>query len=385
MRLRASGRGRELSDYCLSAVAARKGSFFRTVPDRKNILSTLGYAFHFDAALYARFLRSHAEERGVSRIEGRVVSVERWPETGFIQGVTLASGERVEADLFIDCTGFRALLIEETLEAGFEDWSHWLPCNRAIAVPSATQSEPTPYTTATARKAGWQWRIPLQSRIGNGYVYCSEFINEDEAVATLLSNLDGEALAEPRALRFVAGRRRKAWVKNCIALGLAGGFLEPLESTSIHMIQSALIRLLALFPDRQYSPVQISEYNRQTEIEYARIRDFIILHYHVTKRDDAPLWDHVRQMKIPESLASRLELFRAGGRFFREGNELFDLPNWLAVLVGQGMLPDRWDPMADTVALNVVSERMERLAMMIDSAASAMPSHQAFIDRYCRA
>jgi tryptophan halogenase len=384
-------RQRELGDpgsiqlYSLPAVAARAGKFFRPVEDPRNILSMLSYAFHFDASLYAAFLRTYSEARGVVRQEGKVVEVLQRPLDGFIQGVRLQSGAIIEADLFIDCSGFRGLLIEQTLEAGFDDWSHWLPCDRAVAAPSARSGEPEPFTRSTAREAGWQWRIGLQHRIGNGYVHCSQFISEDEATAVLLANLDGELLAEPRTLRFTAGRRRRTWIKNCVALGLAGGFLEPLESTSIHMIQSGVLRLLALFPDLSFDASQIDEYNRQTAAEYDRARDFIILHYHATTRDDAPLWDHVRAMDIPETLSRKLALFRSQGRFFREDGELFSEHSWNAVMLGQGIQPRGYDPVARAHDDAKIQARMERYRGMVAHAASEMPMHQAFIDRFCKA
>lgn len=380
-----AGLNHPLDAYSLTAEAAQRGKFVRPSRDSRDILSTMAYAFHFDASLYARFLRSLAEARGVVRREGRIVSVNQNAMNGQIESLTLASGDQIDADFFIDCSGFRGLVIEQTLHAGFEDWSNWLPCDRAVAVPSANAGPPPPFTRAWAKSAGWEWRIPLQHRTGNGYVYCSQFVSEDEAIAQLFRDIEGEALAEPRLLRFTAGRRRKTWVKNCVALGLAGGFLEPLESTSIHMVQSGIIRLLALFPDLSFDAAQIDEYNRQSEIEMLRIRDFIILHYHATRRDDGPLWNHVRTMRIPETLQRKLALFRAGGRFFREDQELFDLPNWLAVMMGQGITPERWDPIADTVDPEVVRTRMARIRGMVTEAVERMPTHQAFIDAHCKA
>lgn len=385
LRSRKLGDPGSIEQYSLPAVAARAGKFFRPVEDPRNILSMLAYAFHFDASLYAAFLRTYAEDRGVVRQEGRIVEVLQRPLDGFIQGVRLESGEVVEADLFIDCSGFRGLLIEQTLEAGFDDWSHWLPCDRAVAAPSARSSEPEPFTRSTAREAGWQWRIGLQHRVGNGYVHCSQFISEDEATSVLLTNLDGELLGEPRTLRFTAGRRRRSWIKNCVALGLAGGFLEPLESTSIHMVQTGIFRLLALFPDLSFDPCQIDEYNRQTGTEYDRVRDFIILHYHATTRNDAPLWDYVRTMDIPETLSRKLALFRGQGRFFREEEELFSEASWVAVMLGQGVEPRGYDPVADVHEADKVQMRMERYRDMVAHAASEMPSHQTFIDRFCKA
>ncbi|HYC68779.1 tryptophan halogenase family protein [Brevundimonas sp.] len=374
-----------LDEYCLPAEAARAGKFFRPVKDTRNILSMLAYAFHFDASRYAAFLRAWSEERGVVRQEGKIVEVLQRPLDGFIQGVRLESGEVIEADLFVDCTGFRGLLIEQTLQAGFEDWTHWLPCDRAVAVASENVGAPEPYTRSTAQRAGWRWRIPLQHRTGNGYVHCSQFISEDEATADLLAGLDGEAVAEPRMLRFKTGRRRKSWIKNCVALGLASGFLEPLESTSIHMIQSGIFRLLAMFPDRTFDPVLTDEYNRRTATEYTRLRDFVILHYHATTRSDSPLWDHVRTMEVPETLQRKLDLFRSSGRFFREDEELFSETSWVAVMMGQGIMPQSFDPVAAAHDPEAMRQRMERFRAAVSHAAAEMPTHQAFIDSHCKA
>lgn len=386
LRQRSLGRDPgSLDEYCLPAAAARAGKFFRPVKDTRNILSMLAHAFHFDASRYAAFLRAYAEERGVVRQEGRIVEVLQRPLDGFIQGVRLESGEVIEADLFVDCTGFRGLLIEQTLQAGFEDWTHWLPCDRAVAVASENVGEPEPYTRSTAQRAGWRWRIPLQHRTGNGYVHCSEFISEDEATADLLAGLDGAAVAEPRMLRFKTGRRRKSWIKNCVALGLASGFLEPLESTSIHMIQSGIFRLLAMFPDRTFDPALTEEYNRRTATEYARLRDFVILHYHATTRSDSPLWDHVRTMQVPDTLQHKLDLFRSSGRFFREDEELFSETSWVAVMMGQGVMPGAFDPVAAAHDPEAIRERMERFRDAVAHAAAEMPTHQAFIDSHCKA
>ena len=297
------------------------------------------HAYHFDAGLYAAYLRKYAEARGVTRIDGKVVDVPLRAADGFIDSLQLEDGRRMTADLYIDCSGFRGLLIEQALHSGYEDWTHWLPCDRAVAMPCASAGGMTPYTRSTARAAGWQWRIPLQHRIGNGYVYCSRFISDDEAAATLSANLDGTALAEPRLLRFTTGRRRKIWNRNCVAIGLAAGFLEPLESTSIHLIQKSITYLMTLFPDRGFSPVLSDEFNRLALGEYEHIRDFVVLHYHANARDDAELWRYCRNMSIPESLARRLEFFRNSGRVLRYAADVFAAPNWLAVLLGQEVWP----------------------------------------------
>jgi tryptophan 7-halogenase len=384
LRLRAAGREDSLLDYSLSGTAARLGKFIRPVEDPRLILSSLSYALHFDAALYAEYLRGYALERGVLRLERKVVNVELRGEDGFIRALQLDDGRRIEADLYIDCSGFRGLLIEGALKTGYEDWTHWLPCDRAVAVPCESAGALTPYTRSTARSAGWQWRIPLQHRIGNGYVYCSRFISDDEAAATLLAHLDGAARAEPRFLRFTTGRRKKFWNKNCIALGLAGGFLEPLESTSIHLIQSGITQLAAIFPDRSFDPHDIEEYNRLQIGEYDKVRDFVMLHYKATSREDA-LWRYCANMAVPESLSYRIDLFRSSGRVAFEDRELFVEPNWLSVFIGQDIWPRRYDPLADLLPVDSAVNQMHRLAALIRQTAEAMPAHADFIAQHCAA
>lgn len=385
LRAAAEGFAGPLADYNLSTVAALGDRMCLPSPDPRTVLSSLKYAYQFDAGLYARFLREIAEARGVVRHEGRIAGVERDPRTGHVQSVVTRDGRRLEAELFIDCSGFRGLLIEDAMEAGYEDWSHWLPCDRALAAPTRNTGALSPYTRATARDAGWQWRIPLQHRTGNGLVYCSAFMTEDEARATLLSGLEGELLAEPRALQFVTGRRRRAWVGNVVALGLASGFLEPLESTSIHLIQAGISRLLALFPDRNFDPLLANEYNRMMQQQFEQVRDFIILHYKATERTDTAFWRHVQAMEIPDSLKQRIELFRATGRIFRLDDELFAADSWLAVLVGQNVAARSWDPMADTLDLADVRTRLAGIRDVIARTAAAMPGHEAFLAKYCAA
>ena len=381
----AAGAKSPLGDYSLCTVAAEMDRFALPGDDPRTVLSSLKYAYHFDAGLYAAFLREHAEARGVTRREGKVVDVTLRGGDGFIQSVTLGDGTVIEADLFVDCSGFRGLLIEQALGAGYEEWTHWLPCDRALAVPCAGTDAITPYTRSTARSAGWQWRIPLQHRIGNGYVYSSAHISDDEARATLLANLDGEPLAEPRPLRFVTGRRKRQWVKNCVSLGLASGFLEPLESTSIHLIQSGISKLLSLLPDRSFDPVLSDEYNRLSQVQFEQIRDFIILHYKATARDDSSFWNHVRTMEVPDTLARKIELFRSGGRFFRYDDELFSEASWVAVMLGQGIHPVGHDPLVDTIDPRAVAEKLAALRGIIRRTAQAMPTHDAFLARYCPA
>ena len=385
LRLRAAGSEESLADYSLSATAARLGKFIRPVEDPQLILSSLSYALQFDASLYGQYLREYAQARGVVRMERKIVNVELRSEDGFIRALQLDDGQQVEADLFIDCSGFRGLLIEQALKTGYEDWTHWLPCDRAVAVPCESAGALTPFTRSTAREAGWQWRIPLQHRIGNGYVYCSRFISDDEAAAMLLANLDGKAAAEPRFIRFTTGRRKKFWNKNCIALGLASGFVEPLESTSIHMIQSGVTQLAAIFPDRSFDPCDAEQYNQLQIDEYDKVRDFIILHYKATTRDDSALWQYCANMPAPESLNYRMNLFRSTGRIAFDDRELFTEPNWLSVFIGQGIWPRRYDPLADINPLDATRSQMQRLKVLIRQTAEAMPAHSAFIAEYCRA
>ena len=375
-----------LGDYSIGVVAGLMGKFTHPRPDQPNSpLSKIAYAFQFDASLYARYLRGMAESRGVVRTEGRIVEVVQNPESGFIEAVILQSGRRVDGQLFIDCSGFRGLLIEQTLKAGFEDWSQWLPCDRALAVPCELGGDHQPLTRSTARPAGWQWRIPLQHRIGNGYVYSSEYISDDEATATLLANLDGAARATPRILKFVGGMRRKFWIKNCVALGLASGFLEPLESTSIHLVQSGLAHLMTLFPDRNCAPAEIERYNRMLTWEYERIRDFLVLHYKATERNDSPFWNYCRTMEVPEFLQHKLDVFRERGRVFRESEELFTDTSWFAVMVGQNLRPASYDPLVDVMDEGEFRRRMAHIRATIATSVETMPSHRQFIDRYCRA
>jgi len=375
----------DLGAFSLQAVACQQGKFMRPNNAVNSPLSNIAYAFHFDARLYALYLRDYAEQRGVVRTEGKIVEVRQRGEDGFIEAVVLENGERVEGDLFVDCSGFRGLLIEQTLEAGYEDWTHWLPCNRAVAVPCESGGEFTPYTRSTARKAGWQWRIPLQHRIGNGYVYSSEHISDDEATSTLLANLDGAPRASPRILRFVTGRRKKSWVKNCVALGLASGFLEPLESTSIHLVQSGLAHLMSFFPDRRCSSVEIDEFNRKMTWEYERIRDFLVLHYKATERDDSPFWNYCRTMSVPDFLQQKLDLFQERGRVFRDSNELFNDTSWFAVMIGQNLRPLGYDPLVDILSDGEFRKRMAHIKETIGKCATAMPSHREFIARHCAA
>jgi tryptophan 7-halogenase len=380
------GKAQDLGQYSMTRVAAYQNKFMRPPADLPNSpLADIAYAFHFDAGLYAKYLRKYAEKLGVKRIEGKIKDVGVDAHTGFVETLNLEDGQQIAGQLFIDCSGFRGLLIEETLKTGYEDWTQWLPCDRAMAVPCASAKELLPYTRSTARQAGWQWRIPLQHRIGNGHVFCSQYISEDEATATLLQNLDGEALAEPRPLKFKTGMRNKTWNKNVVAMGLASGFMEPLESTSIHLIQTAIQRLINFFPAQSFSMTDIDEYNRQTRFEYERIRDFIVLHYRANQRQDSAFWKHCQTMEIPETLQQKLDLFKTHGRIIREGNELFSEVGWLQVMHGQGLRSEGYHPLADLIDERETHEYLESVREVIVQCAGVMPGHAEFIARMCAA
>ncbi|RDE05664.1 tryptophan halogenase family protein [Sphingomonas aracearum] len=386
LKMQAEGRADVFDRYSINTWAALANRFMRPRADMPDSpVGQIAYAYHFDAGLYAALLADYAEAWGVQRREGRIVDIAQDAETGYLRSVTLADGQVLEADLFIDCSGFRGLLIEQTLGAGYEEWSHWLPCDRAIAVPSERSADFTPYTRSTARPAGWQWRIPLQHRTGNGHVYASRYMDEAEAEAILFEHLDAPAAGEPRRLRFVPGKRRAAWVKNCVAIGLAGGFLEPLESTGLHLIQSAILRLVRLMPDAGFDPANIAEFNRQTDFEFERIRDFIILHYKATERGDTPFWRHVRDMEVPETLARKMALFAANGRIFREDDELFAEESWIQVLIGQGVIPRAPDPLVDVTPPAEIERYLANIAGVIEKCVALMPSHEAFVARHCAA
>jgi len=376
-----------LQDYSYSVVAARNNAFEFPNEDRKSIRSTYTYAYHFDAGLYAAYLRSLATQRGVRRIEGQVCDVSRNPTTGDIEELTLKSGERIAGDLFIDCSGFRSLLLGGIMGVAWEDWTQWLPCDRALAVPCKRVGALTPYTRATARRAGWMWRIPLQHRTGNGYIFSSRFINDGEARDTLLAGLEGAAQGEPRLLRFSPGRRERAWSGNCVAIGLASGFLEPLESTSIHLVQAAVTDLVSLMPSpgsTGIDPRLVDEFNRLNDMRYERIRDFLVLHYTANRRVGEPLWDYVRSMPLPDSLVHQMQLFRARATLPNHRYGVFARDSWLSVLVGQGIVPTGYDRLADAYALPTVVARMTELRSRIQTNVDAMSSHGAFIADYCQ-
>ncbi len=377
-------RASPLEEYSLQAMAARQGKFMRPVNVPKSPVETITYALHLDASLLAAYLRSYAEARGATRTEGKLRSVDLRPEDGFIASLVLESGERLEADLFIDCTGFRGVLIEGALKSGYEDWTRWLPCDRAVAVACERTGPFSSHTLATARHVGWQWRIPLQHRVGNGYVYCSEFMQDDEARHTLMSSLEGRALRDPLPLRFTTGRRRLCWNKNCVAIGLSAGFLEPLESTGIYLIQRGIALLWQFFPDRRFRQADIDRYNRQLAFEYERIRDFLIVHYNKTERD-GEFWRYCRNMQLPDSLKERLDLFRSYGRIVRDENELFNVQSWLFLLVGQDVRPEGYDPKADTLTFEQTQRALDNIRWVVAKCAADMPLHEAFIAQHCAA
>lgn len=378
--LQAKGQVGPLGDYSICWRAAEAGKVGARDPDFRSPLGGLFTAYHFDATLYARYLRRICEGRGVERVEGKVVEVVQRPDDGFVESITLEGGRSLSADLFIDCTGFRGLLIEGALKAGYEDWSHWLPVDRAMAVPCAKTGPVTPYTLSTAREAGWQWRIALQHRTGNGYVYCSEHLTDDAARETLLANLDGEPLAEPRALRFVTGRRKTLWDRNVVSLGLSSGFIEPLESTSIHLVQAGITRLLQHFPDSDFSAVNIAAYNRRLGREIELIRDFVILHYHATQRDDTRFWRQVAAMPIPDSLAERVEAFRDRAMLYQVGaDEYFSQSSWLAVMYGQGIQPRSFNPLYAYQDEDRAAAGLRNISEVLARTVEGLPDHEAFL------
>lgn len=368
----------DFGDYCLEGIAA-KANKFAQLPN-----NGLNYAYHIDATLYAKFLRKIAEQHGITRIEGMIDNVKLNEKSGHIESLALKSGQIIEGDLFLDCTGQKGLLIEETLHTGFIDWSHWLPNNSAIAIQTEMTEAPLPYTRSIAHKAGWQWRIPLQHRTGNGVVYCSNYMSDDEAETHLLSNIKGEPITQPRRIKFKTGTRRQHWNKNCVAIGLSSGFLEPLESTSIHLIQQAVIRLMRIFPVNGIKQCDVDEFNEQTDTDVASIRDFIILHYTVTDRNDSPYWRHCSNMPIPDSLAHRLELFEETGRVFRKNNELFD-DSWMQVMIGQGLIPKTYHPIVNNMSDAELGRFLATIKDTEEQKVAGLPSHEQFIQHFCAA
>ncbi|MEN7343147.1 MAG: tryptophan halogenase family protein [Pseudomonadota bacterium] len=375
-----TGKIPSLGEFCLQEIAAYEGRFMR--PDKSQMnspLAFIAYAFQFDASLYAKFLRRYAEARGVRRIEGKIQSVNQNPTSGFISSLQLDGGRTVDGELFIDCTGFRGVLIEQTLKAGYDDWSRWLPCNRAVAVPCERSGDPAPFTRSTAHDAGWQWRIPLQHRTGNGHVYCDGFTDDETAIATLLDNLEGKPVGDPRPLRFTTGMRKSVWKNNVVSLGLAAGFMEPLESTSIHLIQTGIARLMTLFPTANFDAADIDEYNRATRVEYEYVRDFLVLHYKQTERDDTAFWRHCQELPASDHLKRKLALYSANGRIVRERDELFTETSWLAVMHGQGVTPRGHHPVVTGLGNDEISARLNEMHTVIRNAANVMPTHADFV------
>ena len=371
------GRDEPYDDYCLELSAAYANKFAHLPEDRMN------YAYQLDSSLYAKFLRAMAVGDRAVRVEGKIAEVEVDGTSGAIAALKLESGERIEGDLFIDCTGFRALLIGQTLKSEFEDWSHWLPCDSAIAIQTRSVQPAVPYTLAIAHDAGWRWRIPLQHRTGNGIVYCSQFLDKDAALERLLGNIEGDTLTQPNFLRFVAGARRQQWARNCIAVGLAGGFMEPLESTAIHLIQRAVLRLIRMLPLREVSERDIAEFNDQQMTDMLQIRDFLILHYKATDRRDSAFWRQCADMPIPDSLAQKLELFRETGRVFRRNEELFAENSWVQVMMGQGIVPQAYHPIATKLSDAEMTKLLTTIRDNVARTVDGLPEHHAYVARYC--
>ncbi len=383
LKMQQEGGGKDLSQYSLAAVAAYQNKFMHPQPQQNSPLAGINYAYHFDATLYAKFLSNYSIKKGVKRIVGKVVDVGLKAENGFIKEVFLEDKQCISGDLFIDCSGFKGLLIEQALKTGFDDWSHFLPCNRAVAVPCDSTQDLKPYTQSIAQDVGWRWRIPLQHRVGNGYVYASDFISDAEAKEVLLKGLESEPIADINTLRWTTGMSKKSWNKNCIAIGLSAGFVEPLESTGVHLIQSAIAKLMTLFPTKQFHQCDIDMFNQQTEKEYQRIRDFIVLHYKVTERDDSPFWDYCRNMSIPSTLQQKIEMYQETGRIFRQDDELFNETSWLAVMQGQGIQPKSYHPLVDRLPVSEIERRLRNIESVIQNSADIMPGHHEYIKKHC--
>lgn len=380
-----SGLDVHLDDFSVPVKAAREARFTPPHTDPNDLRSTFGYAYQFDAGLYAKYLRKFCEDRGVERIEGRITNVNLRDTDGFIEAVQLENGHMLEADLFVDCSGFRALLMGQAMGIEYNDWTDYLPCNRAVTAACEHVGTRLPYTRATAKSAGWQWRIPLQHRTGNGYVYCDEFISDDEATASLLADLEGPQRTEPKLLRFKTGQRKKSWVKNCVAVGLSGGFLEPLESTGIYLIQEAITNLIELFPTRACEQADVAEYNRLMDLNFERVRDFLLLHYVATTRDDSAFWRRCRDMELPDSLKYKMDLFQSSGRVVSYEVGAFKDPSWLAVYFGQNIIPRTADPASNQFNDNVLGDMLGAVRADVAKAAGQLSDHQAFIDQYCKA
>lgn len=368
----------DFGDYCYELQAAKANKFALS----NN--SPINYAYHLDATLYASYLRDFSQRLGVTRVEGKIQHVIKDKNTGNISSLTLASGQAIEGDFFVDCTGFKGLLIEQALHTGFDDWSHWLPCDRAVAVQTKSITAPIPYTRSIAHENGWQWKIPLQNRVGNGLVYCSKYCSDEEAIKTLTENIEGDLLTEPRVIKFNTGRRRKGWNKNCVALGLSSGFIEPLESTSIHLIMSGIVRLLRLFPFDGIKQSAIDEYNNKLDSELNAVRDFIVLHYKATQREDSDFWLHCKNMEIPPSLLHKMQLFKDTGRVFLDDGDIFRVDSWTQVMIGQGIMPSQYHKIAEIMNDKELDNFMSNLKVSIAKAVEKLPSHVEFLQSYCK-
>jgi tryptophan halogenase len=379
MAAKAQGFGGSLEDYCLELKAAKANKFATHIGKKP-----INFAYHMNATAYAAYLRKKSEKAGVNRIEGRIETVLNDQE-GNISTLILDNKKQILGDVFIDCTGFRGLLIGQNLDVEYEDWSHWLAANSAIAVQTQAVESPRPYTRAIAHSAGWQWRIPLQNRVGNGIVYSSQFLSDDVAQSTLMENLTGESITEPRQLRFTTGRRKKAWHKNCIAIGLSSGFLEPLESTSIHLVTTAILRLMKLFPFAGKINLLAEQFNRETRLELETIRDFIILHYKLTERNDSPFWNFYRTMPIPDSLAHRMAIFHENGYAWPDDVSLFRVDSWVQVMMGQGLMPKQHHEAGRVLPAKRLEQQLMTLKEMINQSVSQLPEHGDFIQKYCPA
>lgn len=375
LKAKALGEKSSLDDFSYEAMMAKANKFATNVERNPN------YAYHIDATAYSKLLRKFSENLGVQRIEGKVVEINVNPETAYIDSVSLESGEIITGDLFIDCSGFRGLLIEQALNTGWEDWSHWLPCDSAVAVQTESVSEPASYTRTIARSSGWQWKIPLQHRVGNGLVYSSKYMSDEEAKKTLSDNIDGKFLGDIKTIKFKTGRRKKQWNKNCVAMGLASGFLEPLESTSIHLIQNSIIRLIKLFPVSEINQFEVEQFNQDARIEVETIRDFIILHYHATQRSDSDFWIACREMSVPKSLVHKISLFKSSAKVFRDHNELFAERSWAAVMIGQGLIPESYHPFVDNISDQEIKNFMLQIKGSISRLLVSIPSHQTYINQ----
>ncbi|MEN9018324.1 MAG: tryptophan halogenase family protein [Hellea sp.] len=382
LRLLQKGHKSRLCDHSFPVLAAESGKFQHPQGDNNEIGSNFGYAYQFDSGLYAKFLRKYSEARNVIRTEGRVTEVLQNHENGNITSILLEDGSTIEADIFIDCSGFRGLLIEQTLKTGYEDWSNWLPCNKAVAVQCEQEGPSLPYTRATARTAGWQWRIPLQHRTGNGYVYWDKYISDDEATHQLLSTLEGRAITEPKQLFFKTGKRKKLWQKNVIAIGLSGGFMEPLESTSIHLIQEGITSLIELFPDKSFPESDIEEYNRRMNLNFDRVRDFLLLHYVATQRDDSDMWNYFRNMTLPSSLKDKITAWNNRGYLTKYEHGVFHPPSWLAVMAGQNLMPKSYDIRANRIDYNIIKSKLDSIRNDNRIAVKNTPEHASYLQEY---